>query len=101
MGPLSTLSLAPPPAAPDMLRETIQRYDGGIVDLYRASYGHGDVQEGDPSTIVGVVVNKVVSDHKPLDLVDDNIDLGDPKEATGLICWILFDIFTYILFFIS
>ena len=75
-----------------MLRNTIQRYDDGIVDLQRASYGPGDVQEGDPSTIVGVVVNKVVSDHKPMDLVDDNSDLGDPEEVTGLICWILFDI---------
>ena len=37
-------------------------------------------------------MNKVVSDHKPLEPVDDNSDLGDAEEATGLICWILFDI---------
>ena len=76
------------------------------MDLQRASYGPGDVQEGDPTNIVGVVVKKVVSDHKPLDPVDDNSDLEDPEEATGLICWILFDIllifsFYFIVFEIS
>ena len=89
--PVHTLPTAPPPAAPDMLRDTIQRYDGGIVDLQRASYGPGDVQEGDLTNIVGVV-KKDISDHKPLEPVDDNSDLEDPEEATGLNVAYLFDI---------
>ena len=50
------------------------------MDLQSFSYGPGDVRDSDPANIVGVIVKKVVSNHKPLEPVDDKSDLEDPEK---------------------
>ena len=45
-------------------------------------------------------MKKEISDHKPLEPVDDNSDLEDPEEATGLNVAYLFDISCILFFFI-
>ena len=68
--PVLCLPTAPPPAAPDSCATA-------------SSYGLGDVLDSDPANVVGVIVKKVVSNHKPLDPVDDIVDLEDPEKPTG------------------
>ena len=51
-----------------------------MVDPQSPSYGLGDVPDSDPANVVGVIVKKVVSNHKPLDPVDDIVDLEDPEK---------------------
>ena len=54
-----------------------------MVNPQSLSYGLGDDPDSDPANVVGVIVNKVVSNHKPLDPVDDIVDLEDPEKPTG------------------
>ena len=67
------------------------------MDLQSPSYGPGKVRDSDPANIVGVIVKKVVSNHKPLEPVDDKSDPEDPeKPQVKFVGYYL--IFTYIFF---
>ena len=54
-----------------------------MVSPQSLSYGLGDDLDSDPANVVGDIVNKVISNLKPLD-PDDIVDLEDPEKAHRL-----------------
>ena len=54
-----------------------------MVSPQSLSYSLGDDLDSDPANVVGDIVNKVISNLKPLDPVDDIVDLEDPEKPTG------------------
>ena len=53
-----------------------------MVSPKSLSYGLVDDLDSDPANVVGDIVNKVISNLKPLD-PDDIVDLEDPEKPTS------------------